>query len=65
MTRYEAKQVILEVINSGILATELVGDLAEAASCICGDGFKPCPAECLRYCKREECRGAADGREGD
>lgn len=55
MTRYEAKMAIWEVINSGILAMELVGDLTEVASCICDDSFKPCPVECLRYCKREEC----------
>lgn len=36
MTRYEAKQVILEVINSGILDMALDGDLTEIANCICG-----------------------------
>lgn len=60
MTRYEAKMAILEVINSGILDMELEGDLAEVVDCICDNSFEPCPAECLRYCKRDECPYAAD-----
>lgn len=60
MTRYEAKMAILEVINSGILDMALEGDLTEVVNCICGDGFGPCPAECLRYCKQDECPCAAE-----
>lgn len=65
MTRYEAKMAIWEVINSGILNMELEGDLTEVVNCICDNSFELCPEGCLRYCKREGCRGAMDGREGD
>lgn len=55
MTRYEAKQAVCEVINSGILDMALEGDLTEVVNRLCEDEFEPCPADCLRYCKRDEC----------
>lgn len=55
MTRYEAKMVILTLIDSGILDTELEDDLIEVVNCICDNSFEPCPVECLRYCKQDEC----------
>ncbi len=55
MTRYEAKQAVYEIINSGILDMSLEGDLVELVNCLCEDSFDPCPEECLRYCKLDEC----------
>ena len=58
MTRYEAVNIIYEVINSGIIDEELEENLTEAASCICENSFEKCPAECLMYCKLDECVNA-------
>lgn len=55
MTRYEAKNVIYTVINSGILDFELESDLTEVANCICDDSFEECPKYCLAACKLDEC----------
>lgn len=60
MTRYEAKQAVLEVINSGILDMALEGDLVELVNCLCEDEFEQCPEDCLRYCKRDECPHAEE-----
>ena len=62
MTRYEAKQAVLEVINSGILDMALEGDLTEVVNCLCGDEFEQCPEGCLRYCKRDECPYVAEAQ---
>lgn len=58
MTRYEAMHAIYDVINSGILSDECEEKLTEVVNCICEDGFETCPNECLRYCKKDECKHA-------
>lgn len=58
MTRYEAREAIYEVINSGILNEELEERLTEVAECICDNDFETCPQDCLRYCKKDECENA-------
>lgn len=40
MTREEAKLVLYELINSGILEEELENKLIEIAECICISNFK-------------------------
>lgn len=55
MTSYEATNAIYEIINSGIISEEVETALTEVADCICEKGFDKCPAECLRYCKLDEC----------
>ena len=52
MTRKEAKSVICEVINSGIISAELEQDLQEVCNCICDDDFDECKADCdTIYCE--------------
>lgn len=58
MTRYEAMSVIYEVINSGIIDSELEEELTEVVNHICDDDFDVCPKECLRHCKLDECPNA-------
>lgn len=55
MTRYEAEHAIYNVISSAILNAELEDTLVEVANCICENDFAPCPVECLKYCKMDEC----------
>lgn len=45
MTRREAQQVIYEVINSGIIDTELTEALEEVCNHICDDGFEQCKVD--------------------
>ena len=49
MTREEAKMTIYEIINSGIIDTELEEELTEIANCICEDNFDKC--EGSEYCE--------------
>ena len=42
MTRYEAKETIYKVINSGILSDELEAELTEVANGICNNSFENC-----------------------
>jgi hypothetical protein len=65
MTRYEAKNVIYDVINSGIISEDLEENLVEVANCICDNGFEICPEEYLRYCKRDECDNAEECKYDD
>lgn len=54
MTRKEAVSAICEVINSGIIDSELETQLTEACTCICEDDWDDCKAsECNEYC--EDC----------
>lgn len=55
MTRYEARDVIYSIINSGIVDEDLEDELTEIASCICENSFKECDDECLQYCKLDDC----------
>lgn len=52
MTREEAKQVIYQLINSGILSEELESKLDEVVEHICADKFEKCDG--TPYCG--ECR---------
>lgn len=52
MSREEAKQIIYQLINSGILETELENKLTEIAEHICADDFEACKG--TEYCN--ECR---------
>lgn len=52
MTRKEARNIIYEVINSGIISEELEQDLQEICTCICDDDFDNCKADCdAAYCE--------------
>lgn len=64
MTRFEAVHLLYDLINSGILDPELEDGLSQAAAGLCGDGFDPCPAECLQQCKRDSCPHAGAPEEG-
>lgn len=51
MTRQEAVSAIYEVINSGIIDTELENRLTEACRNICSDEWEDCKKEqCSEYC---------------
>lgn len=52
MTREEAKMIIYELINSGILAEDLEDKLVDIAQRICADDFDKCVG--TEYC--EGCR---------
>lgn len=58
MTRYEAINVIFQIINSGILHDEIEEELNGVVNCICENGFEQCPVECLQRCKLEKCQNA-------
>ena len=58
MNRYEAVGVICKIINSGIISEDVEDELNELIDCICERGFEPCPNECLRLCKLDECPNA-------
>ena len=60
MTRYEAKEAIYKVINSGILSDELECELTDVCNCLCEVGFDDCTGDCLRYCKKDECKHVND-----
>ena len=57
MTRHEATRIIYQLINSGILDTDLENSLTDICSHICSDDFAPCSmddkdsCECDEYCK--------------
>jgi len=57
-TRYEAADVIYEIINSGIIDNLLADDLTNVVNCICENSFEKCPGECLQHCKLDECPNA-------
>lgn len=52
MTREDAKKIIYEVINSGIISEELEQELTDVANFICSDGFEKCKTT-SPYC--EDC----------
>lgn len=56
MNRYRAVEILCKVINSGILSDELEEEFNELIDSICEKDFEPCPKECLRYCKLDECQ---------
>ena len=49
MTREDAKQIIYQLINSGILSEELEEKLEEVAKHICANDFEKCNG--TPYCK--------------
>lgn len=49
MTREEAKQVIYQIINSGIISSELEDKLTEVCEHICADDFEACDG--TLYCE--------------
>lgn len=53
MTRDEAKNIIYDVINSGIISEELEDDLTEICNTICEDSFEDCkvPEIGINYCE--------------
>ena len=58
MDRYEAREAIYKVINSGLLSEDIEWDLTAVANHICDNDFDTCPKECLRLCKKDECPNA-------
>lgn len=53
MTREDAKNTIYQLINSGILDSELEERLTKIANHICEDNFEDCIG--TEYCKAEAC----------
>lgn len=53
MTRKEAKSVIHEIIDSGIISEELEDDLQEVCNTICNDSFEMCSVPDIgpNYCE--------------
>lgn len=49
MTRSEAKAIIYQVINSGIISDKLEIDLVDVCGAIC-EGFEPCD-DANEYCE--------------
>lgn len=54
MTREEAKDILYQLINSGILDEELQANLEELAEHICQNDFEECVGN--EYCKADECQ---------
>ena len=60
MERYEAKQAIYKVINSGILSEELECELTEVANHICDNDFEKCNGAEFDCCYCEGCQFLKD-----
>lgn len=60
MKRYEAKAAIYEVVNSGIIDSELEDKLTEIASHICDDEWEDCGSNELTRCKLDGCLHAKE-----
>lgn len=52
MTREDARKVLYELINSGILDSSIEEKLTDIAECICNDKFEPCIG--TEYCENCE-----------